>query len=201
MSLVGTRVAAATPADLALRVSRVRPEDPDESSNEHEPTPLETISHGGPTLQGPPAHVSFEAERTHRKNHLAAAATFFGFSGHISYRDPEFPKSFWTDPLGVHFGLLRASDMLLVDLDGRIVGGNRSRLANTAGFLIYAAVHMARGDVHAACHCHSPAGKAWSAVGRRLDMLTQDACKFLGDAHAVYDAYGGVVLGAEEGAG
>ncbi|KAK7976649.1 hypothetical protein PG989_015112 [Apiospora arundinis] len=163
-----------------------------ESANEHKPTPLETISHGGPTLQGPPTHVSFEAERTYRKNHLAAAfrhwsrkGYVFGFSGHISYRDPEFPKAFWKNPLGVHFGLLRASDMLLVDLDGRIVGGNRSRLANTAGFLIYAAVHMARGDVHAVCHCHSPAGKAWSAVGRRLDMLTQDACKFLGDAHAV----------------
>ncbi|KAK6850598.1 class II aldolase/adducin N-terminal [Apiospora arundinis] len=147
---------------------------------------------GAAPLQGLPTHVSFEAERTHRKNHLAAAfrhwcreGYVFGFSDHISYRDPEFREASWTNPLSVQFGLLRASDMLLVDLDRRIVGGNRSRLANTAGFLIYAAVHMARGDVHAVCHCHSPAGKAWSAVGRRLDMLTKDACKFLGDAHAV----------------
>lgn len=169
--------------------------------------PLDTISHGGLTLKGPPAHVGFESDRCHRLNHLAATfrhwareAYTFGFSGHISYRDPEFPNAFWTNPLGVHFGLLKASDMVLVNLDGEIVGGNRSRPANSAGFLIHAAVHEARPDVDAACHCHSPAGKAWSAVGRRLDMLTQDACKFLGDAHAVYDSYGGVVLTAEEGA-
>ena len=30
-------------------------------------------------------------------------------------------------------------------------------------------------------------------------MLNQDICKFLGDAHAVYESYGGVVLGKEEG--
>lgn len=169
--------------------------------------PLETISHGGLTLKGPPRHVSFQSDRNHRLNHMAAVfrhwsreGYVFGFSGHISYRDPEFTNAFWTNPLGVHFGLLRASDMVLVNLDGELIGGNRSRPANTAGFLIHAAVHRARPDVHAACHCHSPAGKAWSAVGRRLDMLTQDACKFLGDAHAVYDSYGGVVLAEEEGA-
>lgn len=169
--------------------------------------PLETTSHGGLTLKGPPRHVSFESERNHRLNHMAAVfrhwsreGYVFGFSGHISYRDPEFTDAFWTNLLGVHFGLLKASDMVLVNLDGEIIGGNRSRPANTVGFLIHAAVHKARADAHAACHCHSPAGKAWSAVGRRLDMITQDACKFLGDAHAVYDSYGGVVLAEEEGA-
>lgn len=30
-------------------------------------------------------------------------------------------------------------------------------------------------------------------------MLTQDACKFFGDAQGVYSSYGGVVLGREEG--
>lgn len=181
-------------------------ENDDGSNASRKKKPLETISHGGLTLSGPPTHVSFESDRRHRLNHLAAAfrhwsreGYVFGFSGHISYRDPEFPNAFWTNPLGVHFGLLKASDMVLVNLDGEIIGGNRSRPANTAGFLIHAAVHEAHPGVHAACHCHSPAGRAWSAVGRRLDMLSQDSCKFLGDAHAVYDTYGGVVLAAEEG--
>ncbi|KAF2177283.1 aldolase [Zopfia rhizophila CBS 207.26] len=168
--------------------------------------PLETISHRGPTLTRPPTFPDFAAERRHRLCHLATTfrhwsreGYVFGFSGHVSYRDPEYPHAFWTNPLGVHFGLLKASDMVLVNLYGEIIGGNRSRPANTAGFLIHAAVHKARPDVHAACHCHSPAGKAWSAVGRHLDMITQGACKFLGDAHAVYDSYGRVVLAAEEG--
>lgn len=89
--------------------------------------------------------------------------------------------------------------MVLLNLKGEIIGGNMSRPANTAGFLIHAAVHEARGDVDAACHCHSRFGRAWSATGRRLDMLSQDVCKFLGEAHAVYESYGGVVLLAEEG--
>ena len=88
--------------------------------------------------------------------------------------------------------------MILVDLDGNIVGGNRSRCANAAGFLIHAAVHKARTDVHAVCHAHTIHGKAWSCFARPLEMLTQDACKFY-KAHSVYNSYGGVVLAAEEG--
>lgn len=57
--------------------------------------PLETISHGGLTLKGPPRHVSFESDRNHRLNHMTAVFRHWlregyvvGFSGHISYRDP-----------------------------------------------------------------------------------------------------------------
>lgn len=101
-------------------------------------------------------------------------------------------------PLGKHFGLLRASDMILVDYTGRAIGGNRSRPANAAGFLIHAAVHQARPDVTAACHTHSPAGKAWSTFARPLEMLNQDVAYFYGPAQAVYADFGGVVLTAEE---
>jgi ribulose-5-phosphate 4-epimerase/fuculose-1-phosphate aldolase len=121
-----------------------------------------------------------------------------GISGHISVRDPEHHNAFWTNPLGVHFGLLKASDMILIGLDGKVMGGNRNRCPNAAGFLIHAAVHKARADVHAVCHAHTVHGKAWSCFARPLEMLTQDTCKFY-NAHAVYDSYGGVVLAAVEG--
>lgn len=49
--------------------------------------------------------------------------------------------------LGKHFGMLKASDMILVDYDGKAIGGNMSRPANAAGFLIHSAVHKARPDV------------------------------------------------------
>lgn len=142
----------------------------------------------------------------------------FGISGHISVRDPEYPNAFWTNPLGVHFGLLRASDMILLGLDGevlhppqhaaaKLIDGlkdhesskrAKTRPANAAGFLIHAALHKRRPDVHAACHCHTPHGRAFSAFAKPLEMTTQDVCKFY-NRHSVYESYGGVVLAEEEG--
>ena len=77
--------------------------------------------------------------------------------------------------------------MILVDYDGNAIGGNMSRPANAAGFLIHSAVHKARPDVTAACHTHSPYGKAWSSFCRPLEMLNQDVTYFYGDAQAVYE--------------
>ncbi len=50
----------------------------------------------------------------------------------------------------------------------------------------------------AAAHSHSLYGKAWSALGRHLEPITQDHCDFYAD-HALYDDYAGVVLGTDEG--
>jgi ribulose-5-phosphate 4-epimerase/fuculose-1-phosphate aldolase len=55
-----------------------------------------------------------------------------------------------------------------------------------------------RPDVNAAAHTHSPYGRAWSALGRTLDPITQDACAFYND-HAVYEDFGGVAVEVDEG--
>lgn len=167
--------------------------------------PISAISQGGVRLGSIPTFPSFQQHREHILNHLAAAFRHWsregyvlGISGHISVRDPEFPHAFWTNPLGVHFGLLKASDMVLLNYEGQVVGGNRTRPANAAGFLIHGAVHKARPDVHAACHAHTKYGKPWSVFAKPLEMLTQDTCKFF-KSHSVYNSYGGVVLAEEEG--
>jgi ribulose-5-phosphate 4-epimerase/fuculose-1-phosphate aldolase len=46
---------------------------------------------------------------------------------------------------------------------------------------------------------HTPYGKAWSAMGKKIDMLSQDTCMFHGDALGVYDHIGGAVMSEEEG--
>jgi len=168
-------------------------------------TVLQAISQGI-SLPSIPTFTDHEKHRVWALEHMAGAFRVFsrkgfteGMSGHISVRDPEFPHYFWTNPLGRHFGLLKASDMILLDYSGAVVGGNRSRPANAAGFQIHAAVHKARPDVNAACHTHSKAGKAWSVFCRKLEMLNQDVCYFYGDAHAVYSEFGGIVFSQEEG--
>jgi ribulose-5-phosphate 4-epimerase/fuculose-1-phosphate aldolase len=64
--------------------------------------------------------------------------------------------------------------------------------------MIHSAVHRARPDINAVAHSHSIYGRAFSTLGRNLDITTQDACAFYNDI-AHYDSFGGIVLGPEEG--
>jgi ribulose-5-phosphate 4-epimerase/fuculose-1-phosphate aldolase len=98
----------------------------------------------------------------------------------------------------MHFGLMKASDMICVNLDGDTVGGNTAGSINAAGFQIHSAVHKARSDVHAICHTHSVHGRAWSAFAKPLEMINQDVCYFY-KAHSVYSDYGGIANEASEG--
>ena len=154
-------------------------------------------------LPSPPVFATFAEERTYRKQRLAAAFRLFsrfgfseGVAGHITARDPEFPGRFWVNPFGVHFGQIRASDLILVDESGEVVEG--SYPVNTAAFAIHSRIHAARPGVVAAAHAHSLYGKAWSSLGRLLDPITQDACAFYQD-HALFDDYTGVVYDSGEG--
>ncbi len=144
-----------------------------------------------------------EEQRTHRKQHLAAAFRLFGkfgfdegVAGHITVRDPEFPDCFWVNPMGVSFKQIKVSDLILVDHKGEIVEGNG--ILNGAAFTIHSAIHKARPDVIAAAHSHSVYGKAWSSLRRPLDPITQDACAFYDD-HVLFDDFTGVVLEGGEG--
>lgn len=107
------------------------------------------------------------------------------------------PDTFWINPYGVHFGLLTVSDMVHVDEHGNRIGG-ADKPVNTAGFIIHSALHQRRPDINAACHMHSPYGRAWSTFGKPIDMLNQDSCMFFEDL-AVYTNFGGVVFAKEEG--
>lgn len=154
-------------------------------------------------LPSPPVFGNFAEARRHRKQRLAAAFRLFsrfgfneGVAGHITARDPEFPERFWVNPFGVHFGHIRASDLILVDEHGEVIEGDYP--VNTAAFAIHSRVHAARPDLIAAAHAHSLYGKSWSSLGRLLDPITQDACAFYED-HAVFDDYTGVVYDTSEG--
>jgi ribulose-5-phosphate 4-epimerase/fuculose-1-phosphate aldolase len=151
-----------------------------------------------------PQFDNLGAERWHRRQRLAAALRIFaklgfdeGIAGHITARDPERSDHFWVNPFGMHFGLVRARDLILVNDRGDVVEGDK--LVNQAAFAIHSQVHTARPDVVAAAHAHSVYGKSWSSLGRLLDPLNQDACSFYQD-HTIFEDYSGVVLDPKEGA-
>lgn len=156
-------------------------------------TPLQALAHGDVAAKGRrsqsacststdrdlhctgyPPFQSVAEKRQWQLEHMAAAFRFMaregyceGISGHISVRDPEHADAFWMNPLGVHFGLLKTSDMILLNLKGEVIGGNRSKPANSAGFLIHSEIHKARPDVNAICHFHGIHGRAWSGTSQR----------------------------------
>ena len=101
-----------------------------------------------------------------------------GVAGHITLRDPVDPTTFWVNPFGVSFSLIKKSDLIQVDHKGQVIDGGDVRLLNAAAFMIHGAVHEARPDVMCAAHSHSIYGRTFCALGRKLDIITQDACSF-----------------------
>jgi ribulose-5-phosphate 4-epimerase/fuculose-1-phosphate aldolase len=154
-------------------------------------------------LPQPPTFATPDEARRYLKQRLAAAFRLFakfgydeGVAGHITARDPERPDHFWVNPFGLDFSLIRASDLVLVNHQGEVVEGEYP--VNGAAFAIHSQVHAARPECLAAAHAHSMYGKAWSALGRSLSPITQDACAFYED-HGLFQDFTGVVLDLEEG--
>jgi ribulose-5-phosphate 4-epimerase/fuculose-1-phosphate aldolase len=144
-----------------------------------------------------PVFSSHPEERLHRKERLVGACRAFaqhgldyGFAGHLTVRDPERPHLYWTNPMAVHFGQVKLSNLILVDHAGQVVEGDHA--VNRAGFVLHAAVHEAHPDIVAMCHAHTVYGVAFAALGRKLDPITQDAAVFFED-HVVIASEGGKV--------
>jgi ribulose-5-phosphate 4-epimerase/fuculose-1-phosphate aldolase len=157
-----------------------------------------TVQPAAMVFAEPRTFDSVEDERLDRKRRLAVALRVFarfgfdvGVAGHITARDPEHHDRFWVNPFGLPFGGIRASDLILVDHDGRVCEGDG--ILNTAAFRIHSEVHAARPDVVAAAHAHSVYGSAWSAMNRPLQPLTNEGCMFFED-HVIHTDHTGVTL-------
>ncbi|MEU6664536.1 class II aldolase/adducin family protein [Streptomyces sp. NPDC046727] len=169
----------------------------------HGPTPPLPLSTDQLQFAMPPMHDSAEDERRHRKERLAGALRIFGragfedgVSGHITARDPEFTDCFWVNPFGMPFRHVTVGDLVLANQDGQVVEGRYH--VNQAAFTVHVQVHTARPDVVSVAHCHSVHGRALAALGDLIDPITQESCAFYEDL-ALYDAYTGVTVDAEEG--
>lgn len=113
-----------------------------------------------------------------------------GIAGHISCRVPGTLDQFWVNPLGLFFEEVTIDDLLVVNLDGAVLEGERPY--NRAAFAIHATLHSRRHDVVAICHTHPPKGTAFSGLGRLLKIVDQTACSFYED-QALFTEYDGIV--------
>src|SRR6516225_1522095 len=115
---------------------------------------------------------------------------------HISVRLPGQHDRFLINPYGMRFEEVTASNLVTVDLDGKVVEDALGLGINPAGFTIHSAVHAARPDVVCVLHTHTVAGVAVSSQRQGLLPLNQWSLQFT-DRLAYHD-YEGIALDLDE---
>jgi len=82
-------------------------------------------------------------------------------------------------PSGVDYDVMKASDMVVVDLDGNVVDGNLRPSSDTPTHL---ELYKAFSEIGGVVHTHSTYATAWAQAGRDLPVLgTTHADYFYGD--------------------
>ncbi|MCS5881563.1 class II aldolase/adducin family protein [Klebsiella variicola subsp. variicola] len=92
------------------------------------------------------------------------------------------------------FDEVTASNLIVVDMQGKVVEGDAP--ANSAGFTIHSAVHMAREDAHCVIHTHTLPGMAVAACEDGLLQLNQISTEFY--QRVGYHPYEGVAFDLDE---
>jgi ribulose-5-phosphate 4-epimerase/fuculose-1-phosphate aldolase len=105
---------------------------------------------------------------------LAACYRVFDYLGwtemifnHITMRVPGPDHHFLINPFGLHYSEVTASNLVKIDLDGKIVG-HSDYPVNPAGFVIHSAIHAAVPDALCIVHTHTTAGLAVASSKRGL---------------------------------
>ena len=105
------------------------------------------LSQSGAQIQmqkfpSPPKFTDKHEEREYLKGRLALAFRIFGklgfdegVAGHITLRDPVEPDTFWVNPFGLAFSLIKRSDLIRVNHEGKVIDGGKNRLLNLAAYM------------------------------------------------------------------
>jgi len=115
---------------------------------------------------------------------------------HITVRLPGPTPRFLINPFGLHYTEVKASNLVCVDLDGRIVGDSPYR-ANPAGFVVHAAIHRSVPDAHCVMHTHTTAGLAVACSKAGLENSNFYSAQLQG--MVAYHDFEGITVHAEEG--
>ncbi|MHA1152794.1 MAG: aldolase [Alphaproteobacteria bacterium] len=121
-----------------------------------------------------------------------------GICNHFSYAVPGRNDRFLLNPHGTHWSQVGASDLLLVDGEGKVLEGGG--VAEVSAFCIHAPIHLRQPRARAVLHTHMPFATALTSIeDGRLEPVTQNALRFHGDV-AYDDDYNGLAADTAEGA-
>lgn len=103
--------------------------------------------------------------------------------GNASGRDPE-SGLVAIKPSGARLDQLRPEDIVIVDLQGKVVEGKLKPSIDTASHLY---VYRQRGDVHGIVHTHSPCATSFAIRGQPLPMCSTTGAALFGAPVPVSD--------------
>lgn len=115
--------------------------------------------------------------------------------GNISTRVPG-TDTFWINPEGITFDQLRPADIVLADIEGRVLDGDRNPHPGT---IIHREIYRRRSDVEAIVHTHSENTVLLSLLGCEIEPFTQLGASIYED-QGLYLGFTGPVRTSDEGA-
>ena len=134
-------------------------------------------------------------EICHLHNELPRNNLVTWTSGNVSGRDPESGLVV-IKPSGVPYDKLTPENMVVVNLDGKIVEGTLKPSSDTFAHVY---VYRHRPEVNGIVHTHSTFATAWAAVGRPIPVVLTAICDEFGGQIPVgaYAKIGGDEIGQE----
>jgi len=96
--------------------------------------------------------------------------------GNVSARVPESNLAVIT-PSGLNYDKLKTQDMVVIDLKGRVIEGHYKPSIETP---MHTAIYLARSDVKAIVHTHSPFATCFAVVNKELRPILAEQAAVLG---------------------
>jgi ribulose-5-phosphate 4-epimerase/fuculose-1-phosphate aldolase len=115
---------------------------------------------------------------------------------HVTLRLPGPGQHFLINPFGLQYTEVTASNLVKIDLDGRVIGESRWPV-NPAGFTLHAAIHGGLPDAHCVMHTHTTAGMAVACSRGGLSISNFYSAQLQGKL--AYHDFEGITVHAEEG--
>ena len=137
---------------------------------------------------------------------LAACYRVFALLGwtemiynHITVRLPDSvtggARQFLINPFGLHYSEVTASNLVKIDLQGKVLDGSTYPV-NPAGFVVHAAIHDALPNAHCVMHTHTTAGIAVACLQGGLQQTNFYSAQLHG--MVAYHDFEGITIHADE---
>lgn len=121
-----------------------------------------------------------------------------GVANHFSAAVSADGKKFLMNPRWRHFAKVRASELLLLDVDDEGVM-SRPDAPDPSAWCIHGAIHRARPEARVLLHCHPPYTTALASLSDpRMKPIDQTTARFF-DIVSYDQGFGGIADEAEEG--